>query len=516
MKANRRMGRQGWSPGVWISMMALAAVFSTWSHAANRLSTLEQIPIESFRDMREVERYQLKIAEKHYLKSEYKIALDEYEKFLSLYESSSAAPYSQLMWSHCLLKLRKVNTAIREGFRSVIDYWPDSVEARTAAFLIARSYQDMGEIEKAKLAYRRMLESDEEVELTVRARFQMLEMAKTEKNEVEVLRILDELTFETPRIEGVEEICRSASRDLGRHLFQQGDFEKGVEALLTSYEGGGLDEKIYEYGTNAVQNLLREEATQDSGNRLSEKLISHFEKVLPTDLTEESDQAIARTALNRVAGVYGALGKQTAVLETYERIGKMLGMTDSLLGQIAQFYRGIGERGKAREIYRSFEDQVTAKRSLAYMFREESQFDEAIEVYRELIDENPDRIDDYLWAIAECFEGKKEWKEAIQSFRQVDRFPDNYLRMAQCHRRLEQWEEALSLYAQSKSSERHAPGATLSIGYTYEQAGQRENAIKAFQLTCRVYPKSSEASRAHAHLQTKYKITATFGGGKDE
>ena len=88
--------------------------------------------------------------------------------------------------------------------------------------------------------------------------------------------------------------------------------------------------------------------------------------------------------------------------------------------------------------------------------------------------------------------------------------------MAGCHRRLKQWNEALSLYNQSKASDRYAPEAMYLIGHTYEDAGQRENAIKAFQLTCRTYPKSSYASRAHAHLQTKYNITATFGGAKDE
>ena len=50
------------------------------SHA--RLSWLEQIPLETYEQMREVERYQLGIAEKHYLGGEYKVALSEYEKFL--------------------------------------------------------------------------------------------------------------------------------------------------------------------------------------------------------------------------------------------------------------------------------------------------------------------------------------------------------------------------------------------------------------------------------------------------
>ena len=96
---------------------------------AAKLTWLEQIPLESYEKMREVERYQLQIAEKYYIKEEYKVALDEYEKFLTLYETSTGAPYAQLMWSHCQSKLRRVNTAIREGFQSVIDYWPNAREA---------------------------------------------------------------------------------------------------------------------------------------------------------------------------------------------------------------------------------------------------------------------------------------------------------------------------------------------------------------------------------------------------
>ena len=57
--------------------------------------------------MREVERYQIKIAEKHFLKGSFKIALAEYEKFLTLYEKSAGAPYAQLMWSHTMMKLKK-------------------------------------------------------------------------------------------------------------------------------------------------------------------------------------------------------------------------------------------------------------------------------------------------------------------------------------------------------------------------------------------------------------------------
>ncbi|MEZ5304829.1 MAG: tetratricopeptide repeat protein [Verrucomicrobiales bacterium] len=133
-----------------------------------------------------------------------------------------------------------------------------------------------------------------------------------------------------------------------------------------------------------------------------------------------------------------------------------------------------------------------------------------------LIDQNPDGTDEYLWAIAECYESSGRLKLAIQTFRQVDRFPDNYFRMASCHRRLMEYNEALVLYNQCKVHDGAAPNAFIQIAYTYEEAGQREKAIKAFQLTCKSHPKSGQASEAHSHLQSKYNISVTLGGAKEE
>jgi len=84
--------------------------------------------------------------------------------------------------------------------------------------------------------------------------------------------------------------------------------------------------------------------------------------------------------------------------------------------------------------------------------REESRWKEAIATYRELIDANPKEVNDYLWAIAECHEG----------------------------------------------------------------AGEKENAIKSLQLTCKTFPASGQASQAHAHLQTQYNVSVTLGGAKEE
>ena len=135
-------------PILFLGAIQLLTLFSAPARAAR----LDEMSLDSWAKLREVERYQLQIAEKYYRQKNWKIAMAEYEKFLTLYEQSDGAAYSQLKWSLCLVHLRKINTAIKDGFQSVIDYWPDSPQAVSAAYYIGKSYKDMGEVEPARKA----------------------------------------------------------------------------------------------------------------------------------------------------------------------------------------------------------------------------------------------------------------------------------------------------------------------------------------------------------------------------
>lgn len=57
-------------------------------------------------------------------------------------------------WSIAQVQLRKQNTAIKEGFQSVIDYWPDSPQAIAAAYYIGQTYKEIGRVKEAKKALR--------------------------------------------------------------------------------------------------------------------------------------------------------------------------------------------------------------------------------------------------------------------------------------------------------------------------------------------------------------------------
>mgnify|MGYP001986181990 FL=1 len=474
------------------------------------LSPIEQIQIATFEKMRDVERYQIKIAEKHYTKGEYKIALAEYEKFLTLYEKSPGAPYAQLMWSHAMMHLKKPKTAMREGFQSVIDYWPESHEATVAAYCIADSYRTMGEVKDAQKAFRFLIKEYPKHNIAVRSRVDLLHYARLHKDEDERLSILNDLTFNVERTKTASTTCIKAAHELAElHFFAQ-RLEAGKKALSTTYTGPKLFDSVVSLSAKTVQHLLKEASTKSAAIKLGDQLLATLRA--ETLIRPE----IAKGLLYRAADLHATLGRPSDTWRLYDEIGERFGVNDGLRGRQATWCISREKRDQARRIYGEFEDVVTGQKAIAGMYLEEGKVNEAIEVYRHLLEIDGDHSGDHFWAIAGCYEKLSDWKKALASYRQVDRFPQNYFAIAKCHRRLGEQKEAIVLYNQCKVVDNAAPAATLEIGFTYEEAKDKEKAIRTFQLTCKRYPKSPQASRAHSHLQNKYNINVTLGGTEEE
>ena len=558
----------------------LSFILAFGSFATAALSTLQQIDVKTFEKMREVERYQIKIAETHFLKGSFKIALAEYEKFLTLYEKSAGAPYAQLMWSHTMMKLKKPKTALREGFQSVIDYWPESLEATIASYCMGDAYRTMGEIKDAQKSFRFLIKEYPGHELAMRARQDLLYYARLHEDMEERLTLLNELTFIVERDENSRDDCVKACHELAElHCFAQ-KLEQGKKALSTTYSGTKLFEQVYNLSVKTMKHLLGDQKTRIAALKLGDQLIM----TLRNEASVRTE--LASQFLYQAADLNTTLGRHSDTMKIYREIGDRFGMNDSLRERMAQWYKSRDRRNEARKIYSEFEDQLTGLKNLAAMSLEEKKVAAAISIYREMIkiDENnsveyllniascyesqPDwekaiacyrqivksdkdnsvkylltiagcyktqsnwdkaiacyreiiEIDgensgEYLWSIAGCHETQLDWKNAIACYRQIDRFPANHFAMANCHRKLKEQQEAITLYNQIKILEKSAPEASLQIGYTYEEAKDKEKAIRTFQLTCKRYPKSGQASRAHSHLQNKYKINVTLGGSEEE
>ena len=559
-------------------ILSLVLAFGSFATAA--LSTLQQIDVKTFEKMREVERYQIKIAEKHFLKGSFKIALAEYEKFLTLYEKSAGAPYAQLMWSHTMMKLKKPKTALREGFQSVIDYWPESLEATIASYCMGDAYRTMGEIKDAQKCFRFLIKEYPGHELAMRARQDLLYYARLHEDMEERLTLLNELTFIVERNENSRDDCVKACHELAElHCFAQ-KLEQGKKALSTTYSGTKLFEQVYNLSVKTMKHLLGDQKTRIAALKLGDQLIM----TLRNEASVRTE--LASQFLYQAADLNTTLGRHSDTMKIYREIGDRFGMNDSLRERMAQWYKSRDRRNEARKIYSEFEDQLTGLKNLAAMSLEEkkvaaaisiyremikidednsveyllniascyesqpdwekaiacyrqiikidkdnsvkylltiagcyktqSNWDKAIACYREIIEIDGENSGEYLWSIAECHETQLDWKNAIACYRQIDRFPANYFAMANCHRKLKEQQEAITLYNQIKILEKSAPEASLQIGYTYEEAKDKEKAIRTFQLTCKRYPKSGQASKAHAHLQNKYNINVTLGGTEEE
>ena len=513
---------------------------------------LDQLPLDRWAKLREAERYQLQVAEKYYREQNWKVALAEYEKFLSLHEKSEGAPYAQMKWSQCQVQLRKLNTAIKDGFQSVVDYWPDSPEAIACSYFIARTYKDMGEAKKAKQAYLQVVAKNKSHLAAVYARTDLLDIARLEGDLPRRMVLWRELTYDVKRDADTNAVCADASRQLAVHHFYNGSFDEGQKALATTYTPAQMPYHAMFYARGPIAELVAKPETKPIGDKLADAGEAYMKSLVPADITAPADKAKARECWFYVADFEAAAARPEKVPAVYEQIIKTFGVDDEILGRLAAFYKTIGKRDEARKAYGQYKDPIEGQSQIAYSFREEqkwdpaiviyrnlnnqdqklphrwkaemamtyrhaSKCDEAVAAYRELMQENAEKASDWEWQIACTYRDFHRWQDAIKAFRQTEIFPEAYNQMAACHRQLKEYKEAISLYYQMIGSDPpSAPYALLQVGYTQEQAGDKEKAIRAFQQVCAKHSKTGQASEAHAYLQDKFKINATLGGDTAE
>jgi TolA-binding protein len=485
--------------------------------ASSAFAALDELPVERWAKLREAERYQLNIAEKYYREQNWKVALAEYEKFLSLYEKSEGAAYAQLKWSLCQTNLRKLNTAIKDGYQSILDYWPDAPEAVSAAYLIGRTYKDMGEIDKAKKSYSAVMTSYPTHLVAVLAKLDLVSIAGTQQDTARQVELWKDLAFDTPRTVETAPHCANASCQLAVHDFLAGAFDDAVKALATSCTEAEMPYSIWYHARQPLWDLTGVAETKERGDKVAAAAVAYIQQRIPSELKDDQTKAMARQLWYYIAELNSYARHAAEVGQVYEKMLSIFGVDDDILGRLAGWFKANNRRDDARRTFARFTNQIEGQNQQAYMFREEQKWDQAIPIYKDLAARDAEHADRWHWEIAISYRDWGKYKEAIGVFRQTENYPENIKQMAWCHRQLGEFKEAIGLYRQVMAGhEPSAPWALLQIAYTEELAKQPEAAIKSFQQVCKKFPKTGEASQAHAHLQNQYKITATLGGAKDE
>lgn len=519
---------------------------------------LDEMSLDRWAKLKEAERFQLTAAERLYRESQWKAAADEYEKFLKLYEKSEGAAFAQLKWSHCQVHLRKQNTAIKDGYQSLLDYYPDSPEAPVAGLLIGRTYRDIGDVKPAKKAYAKVVAAHPKHFAAVMARLDLVEIAAKENDEATRANLLRQLTYDVERKGATVEPCVTAARQYAQLTFRAGNFDEGLKALATTCAEGDLPAHLMHPSLGALPQIAHALTgdTNEAAKKLGEKLAdagaawlkAHATAALKDEKAKPRGVA-ARYAEAELRRQARQPDKQKGV---YEEMLAALGADDVTLGHLAQWYKDNKQMDAARATYARFKDAAEGQGQVALSFRQENpkqtdkavaiyrqlaadaktaprwlgeaamayreggKPDLAIAVYRELLASDAKSADGYAVAIADTLYHAGRWKECIAAYRGTNNFPTNYQHMAHANRQLKQYDEAITLYRQIiAGSAPHASWALLQIAYTQEDAGKPEEAIKTLKLICDKYPKTGEGSTAHTRLNDKYKIPVTLGGAKD-
>jgi len=532
--------------------LALSIMFLAFGANSNaRAQELHEFALDEWKKLREVERYQLQIAEKYWQQQDWKTSADEYNKFIELYESSNGAPYAQLRWALAQVKLRQQNTAIKEGFQTVIDYWPDSPQAIAAAFYIGRTQREIGRLKEAKASLSSVVSKYPQHVVAVQALNELISIATVEQDVSAKLGLWKRLTFEIPRTNQTNGICIQASQQLATHQFREGAFDEGVRALATSYAPDQLPAQVTQFIRSPVNDLSSQSETKAKGEKLATDAIGWLKQQMPEDLSSPPAKALWRLCLLAIADLNVLARRDDQVPAAYDAVLKNQSPDDEALKLLAAWYKSKQKYDEARVVYRRFDGQAEGLNQVAYSYREQQNWPSAIEAYNQLIGHDFENASRWKAELASTYRSAAKWPEAIAvyeqlvqddsaqagrwrfevgcthrdagqfneaigHFRQCENFPENYKQMAWCHRRLQQPKEAIALYNQVASEQGSAPWALLQIAYTREEAGEKEPAIQAFQLVCKRFPKDGHASQAHSHLQQKYKISITLGGATDE
>jgi tetratricopeptide (TPR) repeat protein len=533
------------------SLWAPLVVLALTQGASVRADELDELSLDGWKHLREVERYQLQIAEKYWREQDYKTAAAEYEKFVELYESSSGTPFAQLKWSLCTVQLKQQHTAIKEGFQTVIDYWPESQQAVAARYYLGRTLNQIGRVKEGKAALRNVVSMSPGHLAAVYALRDLTVIADQEKDIPAKVENWKKLTFEVKRTPAANRPCVEASQHLAVHSFYQAAFDDGVKALATSYNASQLPAHVAQFIRQPLAELVAQAGTKAKGDQLFDKANAWFRSQIPADRSTPESKSFARQCLLAVADLTGVAQRVDQVPEAYEAVLAAASPDDDALSRLASWYKSKGNFDKARDTYRRYADRNQGLNQVAYSYREQQQWPLAIETYRQLIDQDNERRNVWKPELAATFRAHGKWseaiavyeelyrddsaqssrwrwevanthrdagqlKEAIGNYRQCTNFPENYKQMAWCHRQLKQFSEAIALYNQVASDSNSAPWAMLQVAFTREEAGEKEPAIVAFQQVCKKFPKDGHASVAHAHLQQKYKISVTLGGAAEE
>jgi len=158
------------SPAVRAVVLCLAALFAVLPAGAARRdhrrhwirddNSEKYIPVEAYKKMTVFERAAYDKSLKLHREGQFRVAADQFHKFVLQFEDSAGMPYAMLMEARCLHKDRKRVTSIKK-YTEILDYFPESPSiAAPALYFRAVAKHENGDKLQGFRDYRLLVENE--------------------------------------------------------------------------------------------------------------------------------------------------------------------------------------------------------------------------------------------------------------------------------------------------------------------------------------------------------------------
>ncbi len=210
----------------------------------------------------------------------------------------------------------------------------------------------------------------------------------------------------------------------------------------------------------------------------------HYRRIL--DILPDSAHVLALMARS-----YLETNQLERALQSAQKAVKAAPTTPSAYDVLGQVYARQEEWDQAAQQYERMLEyaphSVQALQQLAQMRARAGDVDEAVECYERLIRTDPGRSGLYHFHMATILESANRYAEAIDAYRQlIEEYPDHfdiYMRVAQLHRRIGEQDKAIAVYlrALELGPNPHTEVAIRTeLAQLYQQRGSRADAYAQY------------------------------------
>jgi len=387
------------------------------------------------------------------------------------------------------------------GSREKIGTLSDRDELQSAYYVLANTYAQLSEFEKAKETYDKAIAFNPDSNLAKKSRFNLAWNEKNRGNLDEAIKEFEKLS----QAPGEEKLASFSKYQLAETYRKKGDYEKAV-AIYREVAGENKElAQISNLQTGTT--LLYDLKQSDKAKEVFDKAKTLFKG---TDFAAHIEDTMTAHLVSqyRIEG-FKLLGESygSSYAGRYKDAGVYFDKALALDPKDAASYAGkaiclllLNEPDKALEFARKAvelaPDDEIASVNLGYIYIEMNMVNKAITEYRRFISLNiPSSYSYYNLGCAYAIQNRIE--EAISALREATKinpqFAFAYNNLGWCLWQLGNYGEAIEAFENALRIEPKFLDALFNLGATYEVVDRYEDAKRKFQAVLEINPQHFDA-----------------------